>query len=104
MSSTDGRPHLVECVDHVIEELGPLATATTDIHGHQVRHPQELQLNEQERQLLDAMEAETVSIEALVVQTRIPVSRVLATLSVLESKKLVTRVSGTMVSRRTCLS
>lgn len=91
---------LVEHVDHVLEELGPLATKTLDVQGHTVHHPAELQLNEQERLILDAIDDDSTSIDHIVVKTEIPVHRVLATISVLEMKRLITRLSGTMVTRK----
>ncbi len=90
---------LVEHVDHVLEELGPLATKTLDVQGHTVLHPAELQLNEQERLILDAIVDDSTSIDRIVSITQIPVHRVLATISVLEMKRLITRLSGTLVSR-----
>lgn len=90
---------LVEHVDHVLEELGPLATKTLDVQGHTVLHPAELQLNEQERLILDAIVDDSTSIDQIVSMTQIPVHRVLATISVLEMKRLITRLSGTLVSR-----
>ncbi|MEX2175956.1 MAG: DNA-processing protein DprA, partial [Pirellulaceae bacterium] len=45
---------LVETVDDVLEELGPLATPTPSSDGREVRHPAELQLNEPERAVVAA--------------------------------------------------
>ncbi|MEE2639676.1 MAG: DNA-processing protein DprA [Planctomycetota bacterium] len=90
---------LVTQVDQVLEEFGPLAEISTDIHGHKVHHPAELQLNRQERSILDAVDEQVVSIETLVQNTGLSVSRVLSTISVLEMKRLLTRVSGTQVAR-----
>lgn len=90
---------LVECIDDVIEELGPLAERVTNEAGQEVQHPAELQLNEQEKAVLGAVDDDTVSIDSIVHRTKLPVSRVLSTLSVLEMKRLIHRVSGTRVSR-----
>lgn len=90
---------LVEHVDDVIEELGPLAEKTTDRQGRTVYHPAELQLNEQERQILEGIDDDVVTIDHVVARTGLPVSRVLSTLSVLETKRLVVRVSGTRIAR-----
>lgn len=90
---------LVENVDHVLEELGPLAEKTTDIAGHPVHHPAELQLNDQERQILKAIDDDVVAIESIVNSTELPVSRILSTLSVLEMKRLIKRIGGSQVSR-----
>lgn len=90
---------LIDQVDHIIEEFGPLAEKTVDPQGHEVHHPAELQLNEQERQVLDAIQEDSVSLDQVVERTGLSVSRVLSTISVLEMKRLIRRVSGNQVSR-----
>ncbi len=90
---------LVSCVDDVLEELGPLVEPARDRDGREVRHPAELQLNEQERQVLDAIEIDATSIDQVAVTSGLPVQRVLATLSVLEVRRLVRRIGGNQVSR-----
>ncbi len=90
---------LVENVDHVLEELGPLVQATTDADGESVRHPAELSLNEQEQHILRLIESQATSIDAVVVQSGLPVSRVLATINALELRRLIRRVSGHNVVR-----
>jgi DNA processing protein len=91
---------LVECVEDVLEELGPLVEAAPLPDGHVVHHPGELQLNELERQLLDAIPVDATSIDALVAASGLPIQNVLATISVLEMRHLVRRVSGNLVCRR----
>jgi DNA processing protein len=90
---------LVETVDDVLEELGPLASPTPREDGSQVRHPAELQLNELEQAVLNAVEDEPTSIDDLVVASGLPVHNVLSTVSVLEMKRLIKRVSGNRVIR-----
>jgi DNA processing protein len=90
---------LVESVDDVLSELGPLVEATPGDDGRVVHHPAELQLNEQERQVLDAIPSEPTTIDQVVVASRLPVQRVLATLSVLEMRRLIRRLSGNLVLR-----
>ena len=91
---------LVESIDDVLEELGPLVETTSDSQGHSVRHPGELQLNEQERAVLDQIELDAVEIETIVQKSGLPVHRVLSTISVLEMKHLIRRVTGTSVARK----
>jgi DNA processing protein len=92
---------LVENVDDVLEELGPLPAAVPREDGRgEVLHPAELQLNEQETQVLLAIGVEPISIDNVVAATGLPVQRVLATMSVLEMRKLVRRVSGNLIVRR----
>jgi DNA processing protein len=90
---------LVETVDDVLEELGPLAHVTPRNDGPAVRHPAELLLNELEQKILAAVDAEPTLIDAIVTATGLPVPSVLATISVLEMRRLVRRVSGNRVMR-----
>ncbi len=90
---------LVETVDDVLEELGPLAE-TISYRGRTISHPGELQLNEQERVILDAIESTPTSIDQVATRCRIPIQRVLATISVLEMRHYVQRQGGHFVSRR----
>jgi DNA processing protein len=91
---------LVESADDVLEELGPLVEATPREDGTEIHHPAELQLNEIEQQVLAAIDGEPTSIDHIVAGSGLPVPRVLSTLSVLEMRHLIRRLSGTMVSRR----
>ncbi len=90
---------LVETAADVLEELGPLVESTTDRDGSVVCHPSELQLNEQERAVLDAIDLDPTAVEQVIRQSRLPVARVLATLSVLEMRHLIRRLSGDRVVR-----
>ena len=90
---------LVESVDDVLEELGPLAAPTPQPDGSEVRHPAELQLNEPEKAVLAAVQDEPTNIDDIVVATGLAVPNVLSTLSVLEMRRLVRRVSGSLVVR-----
>ncbi|MCA9271067.1 MAG: DNA-processing protein DprA, partial [Planctomycetales bacterium] len=94
---------LVESVDDVLEELGPLAEAAVVGEGDSqrtLRHPAELKLNDQERKVLDAIELAPTSIDRVAESSGLPIGRVLSTISVLEVRKLVARVSGSQVQRR----
>ena len=90
---------LVESVDDVLEQLGPLVEAAPREDGPAVRHPAELKLNEMEQQVLAAIGEETASIDQLAARTGIPIPRLLSTISVLEMRRLVRRLSGTTVTR-----
>jgi DNA processing protein len=91
---------LVESVEDVLDELGPLVQAAPRSDGHVVHHPAELQMNEQEIQILDAIGSESVTIDQIAVTTGLPVHRVLATISVLEMRSVIRRISGNTVMRR----
>jgi len=90
---------LVESADDVLEELGPLVAATTGPTGEEVRHPAELLLNEIEQQVLAAIHSDTTSIDVVVETSGLETSRVLATISALEMRRLIRRVSGNSVRR-----
>lgn len=90
---------LVETVDDVLDELGPLVEAAQVTANRVVRHPAELLLNEIELAVLGKIGEEPTSIDQLVVACELPVHRVLSTVSVLEMRRLVRRVSGTLVAR-----
>ncbi|HUE72742.1 MAG TPA: DNA-processing protein DprA [Pirellulaceae bacterium] len=90
---------LVQCVDDVLEELGPLVEAAPRDDGREIRHPAELQLNEIEQQVLEAIQSDPTSIDDVVVGSGLPVPRVLSTISALEMRRLIRRVSGNTVMR-----
>ena len=90
---------LVEHVDDVLEELGPLVESTPGADGQNVRHPAELQLNEQEQQVLRSIETQPTNVDDVIVRSALPVHRVLATISALEMRRLVRRISGNCVVR-----
>ena len=59
----------------------------------------ELMLNDVERKVLETIDTEPTAVDQLVSETGLPVPRVLATLSVLETRRLIRRLSGTTVVR-----
>jgi DNA processing protein len=90
---------LVETADDVLEELGPLVAATTGEDGQAIHHPAELLLNEQEQQVLAAIRGEATPIDLVIAASGLPASQVLSTLSVLEMRRLIRRISGSQVLR-----
>jgi DNA processing protein len=112
---------LVERVDDVLEEFGPLFETTTAADGRAVRHAAELRLDDIERAVLDACDAlaegdaeaeggsfdsagrsgagRGVSIDDIVESSGLAASQVLATLGVLEMRRLVRRLPGNRVAR-----
>jgi DNA processing protein len=93
---------LVETLDDVLEELGPLATPTPAASGENdrpIRHPAELQLNEPEQAVLAAIDDEPITIDDVTAACGLPVQNVLATVSVLEMRRLIRRVGGNRVKR-----
>jgi DNA processing protein len=91
---------LVETVDDVLEELGPLvAAAPAHSDGRQIHHPAELALNDLERRILDSIPEQPATIDAVITATSLPAPQVLATLSVLEMRRLIRRLSGNLIVR-----
>jgi DNA processing protein len=91
---------LVETVDDILEELGPLVTSTpTADEAREIRHPAELALNDLERKDLEAVPTEAATVDQVISQSQLAPPQVLATLSVLEMRRLVRRLSGNLVMR-----
>jgi DNA processing protein len=59
-----------------------------------VRHPAELTLSDLERSLLGRLDDRPVAVDELIARTGLTASQVLATLSVLEVRRLVRRLPG----------
>ena len=86
---------LVETVDDIIEELGPLSHEIRADPGEPpVRHPAELALSDSERSLLGQLDDQPSGVDELIVRTGMTAAQVLATLSVLEVKRLAKRLAG----------
>ena len=94
---------LVESVHDVIDELGPLTKTFTDSNGRNVRHPAEFNLGPIEQKVIDSLEkhgdSSPISIDLLVSMTHLPPSQILATISVLEMRKLLSRFPGGYVAK-----
>lgn len=91
---------LVQSVDDILEELGPLFETTTSADGRRITSPAELQLDAVERRLLDAVDpGNAVAIDDLVETSGLAASQVLATLGVLEMRRLLRRLPGNRIAR-----
>ena len=90
---------LVESIDDVLAEFGPLAEDIQREDGTTLHKPAELLLNEIEQQVLAAIDTSPTTIDAITTACGLPVHRVLSTISVLEMRKIIRRVSGTQVVR-----
>jgi DNA processing protein len=91
---------LIQDAEDVIEHLGPLVEKAQLGDGNVVHHPAELQLNEMEQAVLQAIESVPTDIDQVIATSKLPVPRVLSTLSVLEMRGLIKRPSGRTVVRR----
>ncbi len=91
---------LVETVDDILEELGPLVRNIRPTPEEApIRSPAELSLSEQERSILGRLGDEPVGIDQLIVESGLGASQVMATLSVLEMRRLVRRRPGQLFVR-----
>lgn len=96
---------LVEHVDDILEEFGPLFETATTADGRAVHAAAELQLGDIERQVLTAYDTAAgggtgpVAIDDLIEATALASSQVLATLCALEMRRLIRRLPGNQVAR-----
>ncbi|MEI6255785.1 MAG: DNA-processing protein DprA [Planctomycetota bacterium] len=96
---------LVESVDDILEEFGPLFETTISADGRAVKSAAELQLGDIERQVLDAYDtlagggSQPVMIDAVVDASGLAASQVLATIGVLEMRRLIRRLPGSQIAR-----
>jgi DNA processing protein len=90
---------LVQTVEDVLEELGPVRQAVPLESGHEVRNGAELVLNELERCVLNAIDVTSTLVDDVIQRSQLPANRVIAIISVLEMRRLVRRLSGQYVSR-----
>jgi DNA processing protein len=94
----DGVP-LVRGVDDVLQALGPLISPVERSSTETVHTPRELSLSEQERAILNLVTVDPRLINEVVRDSALEPSRVLATLTVLEMKRLLRRLPGGYVIR-----
>ena len=85
---------LVRHTEDVLEALGPLVAPVKRGENDEVRSPRELTLTEPERDILNLVSNEPQHVDEIVQTAGIAASRVLATLTVLEVKRMVRRLPG----------
>jgi DNA processing protein len=99
---------LVETVDDILEEFGPLFEKAVAADGREVQSPAELRLDDVERTVLAALDgqladagggAASVDLDELVAASGLAVSRVLAAIGVLEARRIARRLPGNRVAR-----
>lgn len=94
---------LVESVDDILEELGPLFEAATTADGREVRSPAEMNLGDVEQRVLAEVDGHggksPVGIDDLVASSGLAASQVLSTIGVLEMRRIVRRLPGNRVER-----
>lgn len=90
---------LVQSVDDILDELGPLISPTKIDAETTIHHPAELKLTEQEKKILNVISNEPTSFDFVVSEAGLPTARVLSTITVLEMRRLIRRVTGTTFVR-----
>lgn len=85
---------LVRNVDDVLSELGPLAIPSTQSSSVTIHSPRELTLNLQETEVLNQITLQPTGIDEVLRGCKMESSRVLATLTVLEMRRLIRRLPG----------
>lgn len=90
---------LVRHADDILAELGPLASPATTGSAGVIHHPRELTLNALESEILNLIGSAPVHIDELLRTAQLDPSRVLATLTVLEMRRFVRRLPGSLFVR-----
>lgn len=85
---------LVRHVDDILQALGPLVAPIQSEPGKTVRSARELTLDPQEREVLQLVTVDPIHVDEILRGASIETSRVLATLTVLEMRRLVRRLPG----------
>ena len=85
---------LLRSPDDVLEALGPLMQPVKRADGDVVHVPRELNLSDQERTILNLVTSDPQHVDQVLAGAGIEASRVLATLTILEMKRLVRRQPG----------
>jgi len=92
---------LVRRVDDLLDVLSPTVKPVKVDQQTQIAVPRELNLNEQERIILNLVDFAPVSIDQILGRCELESARVLSTLTVLEMKRLVRRLPGGHIERVT---
>ena len=99
---------LIESADDVFEQLGPLiepmkisksAANNAKPVTETIRHPAELKLSEQEKRVLQCIATDPTAFDDIMEKTDLPAARILSTISVLEMRRLIRRLSSTSFVR-----
>ncbi len=90
---------LVRSVEDILESLGPLIKPVRAQTSETVHAPRELLLNDQEREVLNLVREDAQHIDEIVRHSSLEPARVIATLTVLEMKRLVRRLPGSLLVR-----
>ncbi|MFP6767305.1 MAG: DNA-protecting protein DprA, partial [Planctomycetaceae bacterium] len=86
-------------LDDILEELGPLIRPVRLDDTATIHVPRELSLNDRERQVLGIVGLDPQHLDELLRRSSLDPAATLATLTVLEMKRLVRRLPGSYVVR-----
>lgn len=92
---------LIRHADDVLEALGPLVRPVKTSATEEIHSPRELTLSDQQRTILNLVTNDPQHLDEIIRAADIEASRVLATLTVLEMKRLVRRMPGGFLIRAT---
>jgi DNA processing protein len=92
---------LVRHADDILQGLGPLAAPVLSGGDQAVHSARELLLDDQERRILNLVTLDPVHVDEILREAGIEPSRALATLTVLEMRRLVRRLPGSQFCRVT---
>jgi DNA processing protein len=92
---------LVRGPDDILEALGPLMQPVHKADGEVVHVPRELSLSDQERTVLNLVTIDPQHSDEILQKTDLETPRVLATLTILEMKRLIRRLPGGYLVRST---
>ncbi|MGE5195206.1 MAG: DNA-processing protein DprA [Deltaproteobacteria bacterium] len=92
---------LVRHADDILQGLGPLVAPVRSGGDQSVHTARELLLDEQERRILNLVPVDPVHVDEILREAGIEPSRALATLTVLEMRRLVRRLPGSQYCRVT---
>jgi DNA processing protein len=92
---------LVRHVDDILQGLGPLVAPVRSGGDQAVHTARELLLDDQERRILNLVPIDPVHVDEILREAGIEPSRALATLTVLEMRRLVRRLPGSQYCRIT---
>ncbi len=90
---------LVQDPNDVLDHLGPLFEQANIDDDRTIRHPAEMKLNETEMKVLQAINTEPTDIDVITAASGLNISQVLSTISVLQMRKLIRRLSARSIER-----
>ena len=90
---------LVESVDDILESLGPLFKPVKDQVAGEIRHPNEFQLNEIERRVLQQIGTAATPLEQIIESSELDPHQVLVAINVLERRRLIVKTANEKFAR-----